>query len=267
MIDYHIHTLLCNHAEGGLKPYAEAAVRAGIGEIAFLEHLSFDPEITGHAMALSEVPLYFFAIQELKKAFQGRLVIRAGLEIDYAPHLEDKISELTRRFDFDLLGGSIHFVDGVNIASRRQAKSMDDATFNDLALHYAAKVCELVKSGLFDVACHLDVIKKNGRTLPLGATERLHEALDTMAENGMALEVNAGGLHHPTGSYYPDHTLITQAISKGVPLTTGSDAHQPHHAGRGIAEATAHLHALGATHITRFHKRQGIPEALSSLMP
>jgi len=256
MIDYHIHTLLCNHAEGGLRSYVDAAIRAGLTEICFLDHLTLDKTSTAHAMDPGEVPLYLYAIQELKRTYRGRITLRAGLEVDFCPEALPAIERLLGRFEFDLIGGSVHFVDGVNIASRRHAAAIPDQDFNDLCRRYVERVREMVETPFFDVVCHLDVIKKTGRTLPADVEAGLAETIDRMAEQDLALEVNAGGLAHPARACYPSRALLAHAIARGLPLTTGSDAHKPQAVGAGIPTALGTLQELGATHLARFEKRR-----------
>ena len=259
MIDYHIHTLLCNHAEGGMESCIQRAVEMGLEEICFLEHLSFDPAIRSHAMDIHEVPFYFFSLQKKKKKYEEKISILAGLEIDFSQPFASAIEELTHLFDFDLIAGSVHFVDGINIASRRHAAQIDDKTFEKLSVRYASDILALVQSELFDVACHLDVITKNGRSLPSEAKALLKEAISNMGQTGMALEVNAGGLHHPIAACYPCTELIDHALACKTPLTTGSDAHRPMHVGRGIPQVLDLIQSLGGTQITRFKKRKGRP--------
>ncbi|WP_300672316.1 histidinol-phosphatase [Desulfoluna sp.] len=256
MIDYHIHTLLCNHAEGDIRSYVEAAVRAGLSEICFLEHFSLDTNSTAHAMHPNEVPLYVYAVQEMKRAYQDRITIRTGLEIDVSPEAIPALEHIIQTFDFDLIGGSIHFVDGVNIASRRHAAALSTPEFQSLCRRYVERVREMVETPFFDVVCHLDVIKKNGRPLPEDVQAGLLEIIDRMAEKNLALEVNTGGLTHPANACYPAKTLLAHAISLGIPLTTGSDAHTAQRVGAGLATAIETLQELGATHLAQFEKRR-----------
>lgn len=256
MIDYHIHTLLCNHAEGGIRSYVDAAVQAGLTEICFLEHFTLDKDSTAHAMHPNEVPLYVYAVQELKRAYRDRLTIRTGLEVDFTPEALPALEHLIETFDFDLIGASIHFVDGVNIASRRHAAAIPEKGFHALCRRYVQRIREMVETPFFDVVCHLDVIKKTGRPLPADMEADLMGVIDRMAEQDLALEVNTGGLAHPVNACYPSKALLAHAIHRGLALTTGSDAHKAHAVGAGLDTAMDTLRELGATHLARFEKRR-----------
>ncbi len=58
MIDYHVHTSLCNHATGTMAQYVRAAVGKGLAGICFLDHLTFQAAGRTNAMLPGEVPLY-----------------------------------------------------------------------------------------------------------------------------------------------------------------------------------------------------------------
>ena len=263
MIDYHIHTLLCNHARGTIDRYVDAAIQAGLEEICFLEHLSFDPNFSDHAMHMKEVPFYVYAVDMLKHKYRGRITIRTGLEIDFQPDAIPAIQRFVQTFDFDLIGGSVHFVDGVNIASRRSAAALTDDAFLNISRRYVKTVHAMLDTPFFDTVCHLDVIKKTNRPLAPDVVDGLKKAIDRIAEKDLALEVNSGGLAHPVKACYPSDALLAHAITRGVAFTTGSDAHAPQGVGAGLTSATDTLKALGATHICRYisRKRSLVPIA------
>jgi len=66
MIDYHIHTMLCNHAEKPMEAYVKQAINIGLQEICFLDHLTMDENGRAQSMSAREKGLYFQAIQRLK---------------------------------------------------------------------------------------------------------------------------------------------------------------------------------------------------------
>ena len=94
MIDYHVHTSLCNHAEGSMEAYIRKAVEIGLTDICFLDHLTMRPAETSHSMALSEVPFYFQALQRLKQKYKGKIKVKIGLEIDFNPIYIDSLREI-----------------------------------------------------------------------------------------------------------------------------------------------------------------------------
>ena len=89
MIDYHVHTPLCNHAEGPMEAYVQKAFDIGLKEICFLDHLiireSHQKSGQNLSMTPGEIPLYFQAVQNLKQTYKGFIKVKAGLEIDFNP--------------------------------------------------------------------------------------------------------------------------------------------------------------------------------------
>ena len=59
MIDYHIHTLLCNHAQGSMESYIRSAINLGMSEICFLDHLTVRESEKGLSMAPGEFLIIF----------------------------------------------------------------------------------------------------------------------------------------------------------------------------------------------------------------
>ena len=65
---------------------------------------------------------------------------------------------------------------------------------------------------------------------------------------------------------YPSSTLLAQLIDLNVPLTIGSDAHDPRDAGAGIAELMHELSLQGLQHLSYFRQRQRTDIALDDLL-
>ena len=85
MLDYHIHTRLCNHAHGAMADYAKQAISLGLREICFLDHLTLGQRGKKSSMAVNEVGLYYQAAQYIKQRFCDRIQVKVGLETDYDP--------------------------------------------------------------------------------------------------------------------------------------------------------------------------------------
>jgi histidinol-phosphatase (PHP family) len=88
----------------------------------------------------------------------------------------------------------------------------------------------------------------------------VNQALHAIAASGMAVEINTSGTLHATDGFYPSLDLLTQVCERGIPLTFGSDAHDPHRVGDGFRQAMSHARAAGYTSCTQFQTR--IPRQL-----
>ena len=110
MIDNHIHTKLCKHAEGEVFEYVEKAILRGITEIAFTDHIPLPDNFDiAHRMALNEMESYARWIDHAKKKYP-EIIIRFGIEADYYEGLEEYTEKFLSQFNFDIVIMSVHFL-------------------------------------------------------------------------------------------------------------------------------------------------------------
>ena len=110
MIDYHVHTSLCNHANGTMEQYIQSALSAGLSEICFLDHLTLHKGGKHLSMTPDYVPLYYQSARQLAHAYRDDIRVKVGLEVDYDPNNAHHIKKIIAPFDFDVIGGSGHFI-------------------------------------------------------------------------------------------------------------------------------------------------------------
>ncbi|MBU1168219.1 MAG: histidinol-phosphatase [Proteobacteria bacterium] len=255
MIDYHIHTPLCNHAQGSMKAYIHQAISLGFSEICFLDHLILDGPGKKNSMDIREVPLYMQAIACLKHEFHDRITLRAGLEVDFIPEKIPQIKDILEGFNFDVIGASVHFVMGYNVASRREAPPKDLFDKQEIALRYFEQLDRMLDYDFFDVICHPDIVKKCGIPIPENCGPVIDDILTRISKKNLTLEFNAGGWDHPVGDSYPSEELAIKCHQKNIAFTLGSDAHRPEHVGKNIDKSVALLKKIGYTHVNTFEGR------------
>jgi HisJ family histidinol phosphate phosphatase len=100
MIDYHLHTLFCNHAVGGMEQYIQSAIDLGLREVCFLDHLTIQETEAGLSMTPQEIPYYFHAVQVLKQKYRDRISVKA---------LRSILIRITSIF-FRILSGHLHLM-------------------------------------------------------------------------------------------------------------------------------------------------------------
>lgn len=256
MIDYHVHTSLCNHATGTMEQYVQAAVDKGLETICFLDHLTFQEAGRSNAMLPREVPMYVNAARRLAHNYRDRITVRVGLEIDFSPRHVDECIDIVNTFDLDVVGGSVHFIDGVDVVSKRSAWSRGEIGADVVYPQYLAVLDSMLDYDYFDVVCHLDLPKKfNNRPFP-GAIRGFAAFLEKAGRKGLAIELNTSGLHYPVEEAFPAPDLLEQCARLRIPVVTGSDAHTPETVGRGFDQARELLKAAGYRQLTGFSHRQ-----------
>lgn len=254
MIDYHVHTPLCNHATGAMHQYIERAIKAGLHEICFLEHLTLNKRGCAFSMTPEQLPLYYHSVRRLSMQYRDRIKVRAGLEIDFSPGYSDQVAAIIEPFDFDVIGGSVHFIGNTNIASSRAAED-NPLNIEDICNKYLSLLAMLVESRMVDVICHIDVPKKFGVILSKRFYENLDALMEKIGYNEMAVEVNTSGFDHPAGEQYPAKRLLDACRRYKIPVTLGSDAHAPEEAGRHFNRAIALLEESGIHSVSGFRRR------------
>ena len=104
--DYHVHTL---YSDGRQEPeaYIEAALKLGLREIGFSDHLNPDGGPPEWCMKHESLPRYVEHLLQLKEEHED-IAVRVGLEIDYLPNREDVTDRIISSYPFDYIIGSVH---------------------------------------------------------------------------------------------------------------------------------------------------------------
>jgi histidinol-phosphatase (PHP family) len=261
--DYHTHTPLCQHAEGGPEAFIDAALAAGVTEYGISDHAPARPEpFDDWRMLESQLPDYFDWIDRARRHAGDRLPVRAGLECDWLPGCDGWIADLAGRCDWDYLIGSVHYLgdwdfDNPKWIGRWQGEDLE-AVWTRYWQGYAA----MADSGLFDILGHPDLIKKFVRG-PDSDLDRFYEpAIGSIAASGCAIEINTAGWHKPCAEAYPAPRFLELARQAGVPLVISSDAHAPAEVARDFPQAIALAKAAGYDETLLFEKRQRKTEPL-----
>jgi histidinol-phosphatase (PHP family) len=72
----------------------------------------------------------------------------------------------------------------------------------------------------------------------------------------ICVEVNTGGLRAPCREIYPSQVLLKMCFDQAVPITLGSDAHQPKDVAKDFDKALKLIREAGYENITRFTRRE-----------
>ena len=261
--DYHSHTPLCHHAEGGPEAYVAAALAAGLTEYGVSDHAPVVPEpFDDWRMALGDLPRYFEWIARAREAAGGRIPVRAGLECDWLPGCEGWIGELAGRFEWDYLIGSVHYLGNWDFDNPHKLERWAERDVAEVWGAYWREFVAMAESGLFDILGHADLVKKFAH-VPEGDLDRYYEpAVDAVAAAGCVIEINTAGWHKPCAEAYPAPRFLELAAAAGVPLVLSSDAHEPGHMGRDFGRARELALAAGFRETVLFEKRRRRVEGL-----
>lgn len=265
MIDFHIHTKLCRHAEGEVIDYINYAELSGIRQIGFSDHFpmnyqpKFSNDIKNITMREFEIEDYIKIINN-EKIKNKNLEIRLGFEVDYYEKENlffKKYTELYHQVDYII--GSVHFIDELSVDQEEFSKERKDFGLKSFWEEYFKAIFNLIKNyrDMIDVIGHLDLPKKFGDKMPDNLNDFVSEILDIIYQNELVLEINTSGYFKPVGEPYPSIDIIKLAKSKKVEFTIGSDAHSPKEIARGFEKILPFLKELEIRRLITFknHKK------------
>jgi histidinol-phosphatase (PHP family) len=253
-----MHTPLCRHSQGEPEEYAEVALARGLKGIVVTCH---NPTLDnwGHCMRLDEFPQYFAAIERARKAYEGRVDIRAGIECDYMPGMEEWLKEHLQQYEFHHVLGSVH----PQVKAYRKLFHTGDGF--EYQQTYFENLARSAESGLFDTLSHPDLVKNDtaenwelDRIMPY-----IERALDRIAATGVAMELNTSGVLKRIPEMNPNPSMLRAMRERNIPVVIGSDAHIPSRVGDRWEEALDILEAVGYNEISFFlnRQRQSVPIA------
>ncbi|CAM3006247.1 histidinol-phosphatase HisJ [Paenibacillus sediminis] len=266
-IDYHTHHARCGHAVGNLEQYITRGIETGLEQIGLSDHMpllhvdpsSYYPEM---AMPMEELPRYVEECLSLKEKYRGQIDVRVGLEGDFIEGWEEQIEKLTSSYPFDYVIGSVHFLGEWDVTDFRQTHNWEGKNVLQVYRQYYDAVQKAAKTGLYDFIGHIDVIKRFGHVPGPEAEDEVRAleeaALDAIQQSGVAMELNASGLTKPCAEMFPSRSILEGAYKRGIPLTLGSDAHDPMKLGENLDQARALLHAVGFTQLATFNNRERV---------
>ncbi len=254
--DYHVHPDYSLDAVGTIDQYCQRALELGLKEICFTTHYDSDPfrkdedpfmRIEGEIVPLSEDNVKRY-IENVRRAGEkyGSLgfLVKVGLEVDYAPHIEKQLRRDLALFDLDYLLGAVHCLDHIAISASNEAERyFKGKSLDEMVTDYYEVLTQAVESGLFDAIAHLDIYKKYGLGFygekTLTAYRGLVEpVLELMVNNDVGMEINTGVLRRGHKEFCPGPEILNLALKMGVKIVAfGSDAHKVEHLGKGIKEA------------------------------
>jgi histidinol-phosphatase (PHP family) len=257
LTSYHNHT---NWSDGvcTLDEQIEGARKAGLDELGISDHYIMHP--SGRhirwSMPLERLPDYIDAVSAAARSHTDP-VVRLGIEADYFPETIDRLREVLAAQPFDYVIGSVHYVDGfcVDEAAKLWA-ALSKQQCNEVWSLYWQRVKELAQSKAFDIMAHLDLPKIFDYKASSDLMPNAREALDAIAEAGMAIEINTRGWQRPCKEAYPSRKLLGEARRREIPLMINADAHRPDELTRGFEEARQMARESGYTETVLFEKRR-----------
>ena len=255
--DYHMHTPLCGHAKGAPEEYVKQAIKVGLKEIGFADHAPMvNKPLPGITMSFDELPKYHAMIEDVQKRFASQISIKLGLEADFIPGYESKTKSIIEGYPYDYVIGSVHFIDdwAFDDPATREYWKVHDV--DEVYCKYYELLRQSAKTGFYQIIGHCDLPKKFGSRPTIDLTDDIKATAKVFKDSGVAVEINTSGAHKPIGEMFPALNCLKIYCKTGVPLTFGSDAHDPKHVGRDFDKAVDLAQAAGYSEYLVFKKKK-----------
>lgn len=250
----HTHSPFCHHGSSApITDYLENAVAADFTRYSITEHpplpdgwLRNEALQSTLAMPMANLDAYFRTMHSAKRAYQAKLDIRVGLELDYLPGSEAFTESLlrTHRESLDDLVLSVHFLPGT---AGMRCIDYTPADFSDgLIAHYGSmeQVVDVyyqhVRQAILFAATlpvpvrigHINLIHKFQTQLPPCPEDltdaHLREILPLLKEHRVGIDVNTAGFRVETCQRpYVPSWFLRACVQDGIACVFGSDAHHP----------------------------------------
>lgn len=276
IVDQHVHLENGPHTPDDyprewLERFLETARRRGVDRIGLVEHgyrfLEADgllPLPWAEARCHHRVERYFSFVERMR---QEGLPVAAGIEMDYWPGHEEGIRRFLDRHPWDFVLGSVHFVGEFGVDLDPSPEVWQERGETPIWEGYFALSERAVQSGLFDVLTHPDLPKLFGRRQPSGLEHWFPRLAEALRRADMAIECNSKGLRRPIGELYPVVEYLRATRDAGVPLSLGSDAHEPESVGQDFDRARDWARRAGYAEAVHFLGRRRIVGPLERSAP
>lgn len=269
--DMHMHTWFSTDSEACPCDMADEAVRKGLKTICFTDHFDKDDLEWGEE-GIFDMDAYFVEMQKLQEEYAGKLNIRIGIELGLRTYLKDYYEELTKKYPFDFVIGSVH-----NVPYKKDAegnilytdpaaeKLFTDRTDKEAYRLMMETTLENVRtSDCFQALGHLDYVVRYGKSREkeysyTDYADIIDEILKLLIEKEKGLEVNSAGLKYglPFAHPHPDVLKRYRELG-GEIITIGADAHKPEHIAYDFAKAEEILKSCGFKYYTEFFEQKPV---------
>lgn len=269
--DMHMHTWFSTDSEACPRDMADEAVRKGLKTICFTDHFDKDDLEWGEE-GIFDVDAYFVEMQKLQEEYAGKLNIRIGIELGLRTYLKDYYEELTKKYPFDFVIGSVH-----NVPYKKDAegnilytdpaaeKLFTDRTDKEAYRLMMETTLENVRtSDCFQTLGHLDYVVRYGKSREkeysyTDYADIIDEILKLLIEKEKGLEVNSAGLKYGLPFTHPHPDVLKRYHELGGEIITiGADAHKPEHIAYDFAKAEEILKSCGFKYYTEFFEQKPV---------
>jgi len=270
--NHHTHS---HFSDGSSHPeaYIERAIQLSFDVLGFTEHspLPFDNPFSFKPARKEE---YLHLMGELKRRYSEKLILHAGMEMDYIPGISEDFRSIREEYHADYLIGSVHLVkpdlsEELWFTDGPHQETYDDGItklFNGDARKavttYYRQVNTMITTQDFEIIGHFDKIKMHNRNRYFREDEKWYrdlvlETLSLIRQKGLIVEVNSRGIYKKrSDSPYPGLEILKEIARQNIPVMINSDAHQPGELDGAFPETTSVLSDAGISKVLVYRENR-----------
>ena len=269
MFDYHVHSDLSFDCDTPMRVTCEAAIAAGLTEIAFTDHVDFEPvdPSTGYYDAYR----YLAELDAARTEFGDRLTILSGAEVDFNTETAPRVERFLRDHPFDIVIGSVHCFLESGRAELVYPEIFAGRTSDEVYIPYLEQIRAAASTGWFDTIGHMDFPKRYAPEThrdydPLAYREQYEAIFAELIRTRTAFEINTSGLRRAGQASLPGPAVVRWYVEAGGKrVTVGSDSHEAATIGAGVPKTLAMLRLCGVESVQSFRNGQPTPVPIASL--
>lgn len=253
MKDVHIHFL---HNTAGkytfelIDQIVSEAVNSKMDEIYLLEHTHQFSEFKKVYEPVDSFNMYqhnwltkkmggtidnYLNFIEVARKKEYDVKIKFGLEVCYIPKTADLLDSILKKYKFDFLTGSVHYIDDWGFDHK--AECWKDINVDKAYRRYYDIMADLVETKIFDGLAHPDSIKCF-QCYPSYELKDTYIKIANLLNTSQMYAEQSGGLalNYGFSELGMNKVMLEVFKESNVNIMTASDAHKPEHAGANIYE-------------------------------
>ena len=231
--NYHTHTFRCGHALGSDEDYVKNAIKFGLKEIGFSDHIILPDVIQcGMRGRYELLDDYVSSLNELKKKYKNQINIKIGFEAEYLPEFIDYYKKLlvSKKIDYLILGQHCYSVD-------HDMKWYLDLPGTLGQEKYTDDLIKGMASGLYKYVAHPDLFMMIANVYNETTIKCAKRIIAAAIKYNLPLEINLaqarrygrfniGGYNSYLYPFLPFWQLVAKSKAHVV---VGFDSHRPEH--------------------------------------
>ncbi len=251
---YHTHTNSFGIFDGrnSVKEMINKAEEIGYTELGISNHICCHhkyPLI--HSQAFNDYnkaeDVYKRVKEEIQtEALKSKIKIYIGFEVDFFQDLtwQKNFSKMMEHLKPDYLIGSTHVLqDSENIYNLYGENKLSSEKINSLLNGYWENVEACIKSGIFDIIGHMDLLKIFGYCREEKWKDAKLKIIEALSAKKQVFELNTSGWRK-AGEQHPETWMLEELNKHNVPLVIGDDAHSTEMLAQYFSEAESLLDTL-----------------------